>query len=134
MLRSTHHVAVTNQVRLHVGGGIFDAVADARLRSKVDDAVEIVARRHFVQRLGIGEIDLFEPEAIVEAARQPLEPPPLQGRIVIIVEVVDSDDLVTALKQYTRRRRADEPGGTSHQYLHGARLLMLDRRLGRRAK
>src|SRR5437868_8969864 len=106
---------MTNQVRLNVGGGVFDAVANPSLGAEMDDAIEIVSGHHLVQGCRIGKIDLFEPEAVVEAACQTLEPGPLEGRIVVIIEVVDPDHLVAALEQYTRRGRADEPGGTRHQ-------------------
>jgi hypothetical protein len=41
---------VADEVRLHVGLRIVDAVADARLRAEVDDAVELGGPGQFLQR------------------------------------------------------------------------------------
>ena len=72
-----------------------------------------------VQRFGIGEVDAFEAEPVAELLLQLVEPRLLQRRIVIIVEIVDADDLVAALQQRARRRRADEPRSPRDQNSHG---------------
>ena len=71
------------------------------------------------ERLGVGEIDPLEAEAVAELPLQLVEPRLLQRRIVIIVEIVDPDDVVAALEQGARGRRADEPRSPGDQNSHG---------------
>ena len=56
------HVAVPDQVRLEIGGGILETVANACLRAEVNDAIEVGRAAQAVQGTGIREIDPFEPE------------------------------------------------------------------------
>ena len=114
------HVAMADEVGLHVGCRVLDAVADAGLGAEVDDAVEArcASARRF-SAVGIGEIDPLEAEAIAELAREAVEPRPLQRGIVIIVEIVDPDDLVAALEQGARGGRADEARSPCDQNSHG---------------
>ena len=114
------HVAVADEVRLHIGLRVLDAVANARLRAEMDDAFELDAVRKALERFGIGEIDPLEAEAVAELARQIVEPRLLERRIVIIVEIVDSDDVVAALEQCARGRSADEARGSCDENSHGA--------------
>ena len=52
---------VVRQVH-RVGLRVLEAVADARLGSEVDDAVELVSFGECLQRIGIGEIHALETE------------------------------------------------------------------------
>jgi hypothetical protein len=42
----------------------------------------------------------------------------LERYVVVLVEVVETDNLVTARQQALRRVRADESGGAGHENLH----------------
>ena len=87
------HVAMADEVRLDIGGRVLDAVAHAGLRAEVDDAVEPVGVGQRFQRVGIGEVDPLEAEALAEMLREAVEAGLLERGIVISVEVVDADDL-----------------------------------------
>ena len=60
----------------------------------------------------------LEAKAMAEQLQKPGQPRLLQRRVVIIVEIVDSDDLVAALEQRARGRCANEPCGTRDQNSH----------------
>ena len=70
------------------------------------------------KRLLVGEIYLFEREAVAMRFSEPLEARALQRRIVIIIEIVDPDDLLAAIHQLQRCRRSDEAGDAGNEYAH----------------
>ena len=106
---------MADEVRLDVGAGILEAVANARLRPEVDDAVELDAVGHALERLRIGKIGPLEPKTVAELFGESVEPSLLQPGVVIIVEVINPDDiLAAALEQCPRRRRTDETRSTRH--------------------
>src|SRR5438874_13620454 len=111
-----------DQVRLDVRLRVLEAVADSGLRAEMHNTVDINGIGKALERLGVREIDTLEPETIAELLLQVCEPRLLQFRIVIIVEIVDSDDLVAALEQNARRRRTDETCSSRNQYSHGRSL------------
>ena len=53
---------------MNISAGILDAVPNPGLGTEMHDAIEIVARRHLIQRVRVREIDALEPEAVVELA------------------------------------------------------------------
>ena len=117
--RELEHVAMADEVRLHIGLRVLDAVADAGLRAEMDDAFESIGVGKPLKRFGVREIDAFEAEAVAVLAREIVEPRLLERRIVIIVEIVDADDVVAALQQGARRCRADEARGSCNENSHG---------------
>ncbi len=74
----------------------------------MEDAVDAVE----IERL-LGEIEA----AHVEAARVLL----LLGRVVVVGEAVDADDVVARLEQRLREVRADEAGGSGDDVSHRER-------------
>ena len=107
--RELEHVAMADQVRLDVGARVFEAVADAGLGAQVDDAGDVERICERFERIGVREIEALEAVAVAELLLQSRKPRLLQLGVVIIVETVDSDDLVAALEQRARRCSADEP-------------------------
>ena len=61
-------------------------------------------------------------KALPCAALEPFEPRLLEGRVVIIVEIVDADDLLAAVEQRHGDGRSDEAGDAGDEQGH-ARLL-----------
>src|SRR6476659_4966010 len=97
-----------DQIRLNIGARILQAVADARLRAEVDDAVKLDPVRDALQRLCVGEIDLLETEAITELAREAVHARLFEFGIVISVKVIDPDNILAAApEQCSRSRCAD---------------------------
>src|SRR5215217_6142960 len=87
-------VAVTDEVRLNVGLRVFEAVANARLRAEMNDRVQLEAVRKRLQLPGVCKIDALEVKTVGEVAAKHVEPRLLERGIVIIIEIVDSDDML----------------------------------------
>src|SRR5690606_26844255 len=66
--------------------------------------------------LAVADVDLDHAE--VGVAFQPALVGPLAARIVIIVEIVESDDLVAPLAQLLGQVAANEPGRACYKYFH----------------
>src|SRR5207253_10134392 len=86
---------------------------DAVNFDRVGEAFEIVR---------IGEIDALETKPVAELLLQVAQPRLLERRVVISIEIVDADDLVAALEQRARCRRADEPRSPGYKNSHGRSL------------
>src|SRR5690606_18058812 len=114
------HVAVRIRERR------LDAVADARLRREMHDAVEALVREEIRHGFPIGEIDLHELE--VRGRLELREPRTLQRDVVVLVKVVEADDLVAAAEELLRSVKADEAGGARHQYLQRILPSLISRR------
>ena len=70
MTRQLQHVAMADQVRLDIGHRVFEAVAHPGLRAEVDDPVDLDRVRKRLERIGVGEVDTFEANAIAELLLQ----------------------------------------------------------------
>ena len=69
---------MTDEVRLDVGAGVLEAVADSCLSAEVDDPVDVEAVGHPLQRGGVGKVDPLEAEAVVVLLREARQPRLLQ--------------------------------------------------------
>ena len=56
---------------------------------------------------------------------QDIEPRGFQGRIVVVIEIVETDDLIAPLEQQLCRVIADKTGGAGHEQLHSVRHTVL---------
>ena len=110
-----------NDVALHIGARIFEAVADARLGREVNDPVEAMLGKARLDRLPIGEIGLDEVVLDALAHRQRVElaqPRQLQVAVVIVVDDVEADNAVAAFDQPAGGAEADEAGIAGDEDLH----------------
>ena len=89
-------VAKANQVGLDVGMGVGERIAHTRLCGEVDDATRFFSAEKGFYRLAIGNIPLDELEVAV--GLQLLQAGTLELGVVIVIEVVDADDVITTLK------------------------------------
>ena len=110
-----------DEVRLHIGRGILEAVADARLRPEMDDAVDVHRLGEAVQRSASAKSSRSKRKRLPNCCCKLVQPRLLKRGIVIIVEVVDADDVIAALEQRARRRRTDEPRSPRNQHSHARR-------------
>ena len=94
--RQLEHVAVADQVRLDIGRWIDERIANARLGAEMHDLGDPMAPLQVVERFGVGKVHDLEPKVLPEVARDPLDPGAFERRVVIIVEIIDADDFVTA--------------------------------------
>jgi hypothetical protein len=122
-------VAEAHEVRLHVGAGIFERIPDARLRRHVDDAVEALGGEQCAQYRAVGDVDLREAE--LRMRLELAEPRALERRVVVVVEVVDADHLVTARQQGRGDVHADEARRAGDQDLHATEATARPRPIGR---
>ncbi len=83
----------------------------------MDHAFELLAREQLRHAGAVREIQLHEAEArlLLELREARL----LESDVVVVVEVVETDDLVAAREQLRRSMKADEAGRAGDQYLHG---------------
>src|SRR5579884_228862 len=101
---------------------ILDAVADARLGAEVNDSVYRGPGKAVVETLPIGKVELDERKTFCMGPSKLIQARSLQGRVVIVVEVVDADYFIAAFEQGARRRRANEPSSPRDQNSHGPSL------------
>jgi len=119
------------EVALHVGVGVDQGVAHAGLRGEVRDVIELLVPEERVDRGLIRDVGPGERELVVLIAQQEGvvgDPRPgdaeveeaavLDGRIVVVVDVVEADDLVALLDEPLRQVVAHEPRRTSHEHPH----------------
>ena len=106
---------MANDIGLNVGAGIFHAVAHARLGSEMDDPVHALDRAH--DRVEIGDVAAHEGKILMRG--QLGEPRFLESDIVIVVEVVDTDNRLTPGEQRQADMHTNEPSGTGQKNCHG---------------
>jgi len=118
---------MADEVGPHISPGVFEAVADSGLGSEMNDPVYPERGRSAAERLKVREIHALEMEGAVVTALEPVEAVQLQPRVVIIVEIVDSEDGLAALEQRIRGRCSDEPRDAGDQNSHGPLIGIVER-------
>ena len=111
------------QVRLEIGAGVLEAVANAGLRAEMDDAVEITTAAESLKRRGVGKIEPRRrrnrsPKSDARRSSRAC----FNARIVIVVEIVDADDRLAAREQGSGRCRPDESSNPRDEHRHSRRL------------
>src|SRR6056297_726885 len=71
----------------------------------------------------VGDVELLKGKAV--AIGQPGQAGLLEAHVVVVVEVVQPDDRVTAVEQPRRQRRANETGGAGDQNPHAYSLELM---------
>ncbi len=94
-------------------------MAHAGLGAQVHDALKLLAREQLGHAGLVGQIEFHEAEAAL--AIELRQARALQGDVIVVVEIVDTDDLIAARQQALRGEVADEARGTGDQQLHGRR-------------
>src|ERR1700756_812892 len=82
----------------------------------MNDAPEFLCCKQRLNSTAVGQIHLNKPKILV--LLQHAEPRSLQARVIIIVKVIKSDDLVASSQQPLRHEKSDESGCTGNQDLH----------------
>ncbi len=80
------------------------------------DTNKTFVRKELRQYNAVGEVELHESKAWMPL--QQSQAGGLQDRIIVGVEVVESDHFIASLEQAERRMVADKPGGTGDKSLH----------------
>ena len=120
MTAALEDVEKTDQIRLDIGMRILESIADPGLRSQIDDPLGPVRGKHSLDFLAVGEVGFYKMKIVL--ALQPRQTRELQIDVVIVVEVVNADDLVTAGDQRSCGLRADEARDAGNKNLHAIHL------------
>jgi len=100
------NVRKSNQIATNIGQRILKRIANAGLRGEIHDTLWFVFDKRFLHRMLIGNID---PEMTVgRMINVTLKPCGLQRRIVVVVMVVDTYNLVPAIEEAQSQCRTDE--------------------------
>ena len=114
------HVQVRDDVGIDIGVRVLKRVADVRLRREMDDGADRLALQRLGERLAVGQVDALEPE--VRKGGKLHQPPPLQLHAVEVVQVVDAEHALAALREPARDVIADEARRTGHENCHQSPL------------
>src|SRR6266480_5056104 len=91
------NVQKTDDVAIDVRVGILERIAHAGLSRQMNDAIGWFALEDIFHSSPVGNVDLDEAETIVLG--QPRQSRLLQGNVVVVVEVVQPQNIVTAREQ-----------------------------------
>jgi hypothetical protein len=106
---------------------VHQAVADRRLRSEVDHAVEAVDTKGGIDGGPVGEIGADKckiPGTGSACLFDQHESRFLEGRIVIVVDNIEADHVVAPRDQLPRGMEGDETSGTANEDLHVEELAL----------
>lgn len=109
------YVQCSRDVRVDVSMGVFKRIPDAGLRCQVYHAVRPTLEGAPHDSV-LDDVPSDELEGL--APCESIETRPLEPGVVVVVQVVQPEDLVTSGHQSPTDRRADEAGGTCHQDFH----------------
>src|SRR5450631_4045116 len=113
----------SGDVAVHIGMRILNGIAHPRLRGQVHHALEFFRAEQCRHCLAIRNILLHEPKARI--ASQNIQARILQLVIVIVIEIIETDDFVASLEQQARRMKADKTGCAGHEQFHNLRHTVL---------
>ena len=114
MPATLEYVQCAGNVAFDVRVRILDRVAHARLRREVHDPIETFAREQVLDCIAVDEIHAHEPESV--APFELREPRLFERDVVIVIQIVQTDDLVAALEQILRDVKADKPRCSGNEY------------------
>ena len=104
---------MAEQVGAGIGEGIFQRVANAGLRREMQDAVRLFALDQRHHGRVVGKIEPFEAESLMpfKACKTRL----FQGRVVIGVQIVETDHPLAGGQQGLAGMISNEAGRAGHQ-------------------
>ena len=95
---------------------VFSRITNASLRREVHDALRFVLREYPLHRSAVREIGPNINKTVI--AIEPGETRLLQPDIVVIVEIVETDNFIASLPQAEGQRIADKASCTRNKNLH----------------
>src|SRR6516225_2278589 len=110
---SLQHVEKALEVGIDISMRMFDRVAHAGLGREMNDRRKALPRKERCNCLAIREIGLHKGEAAI--LTQDIQPRPLQGGVIIAVEIVEPEDRPAFGQKLSGDMKADETGRTRDQ-------------------
>ena len=104
-------------VRVDVGKWIFDRISNTGLSGEVDDPIECVLLKEIGDSVAVFALHSDHLKAIPNL--KALCASFFEFRIVVVVEIIETDDLFATIKKSVCGRRPDESSGTCEEYRHG---------------
>jgi hypothetical protein len=97
---SFQNVCKTDKVAVHICQWVLDRIADSSLGCHVDHALWFVFRKSLFYGRAVGQVypEVFVVRVFCVACQSCF----FEGRVIVIVVVVDADYLVTSFKQTER--------------------------------
>ena len=117
------HIEMAHQVGFGVGMGILQRVAHPSLGSQVDYPIEALLGKQCRHSLAVGQVQLDE--ADIGTPGQIHQARLLQRDVVVVVEIVDTDDLVAMAEQAFGHGVSDKAGHAGNKKLHNHPMLMM---------
>ncbi len=118
------YVEGADDIALDVGVRLLQRVAHPRLRAQMHDALEFPGSEQLRHRLPIRQVGMDEPERLVRL--EPGEAGLLERDVVVIIEIVESDDLIASIEEALCGGRANEPGGARDEKFHPSASILED--------
>ena len=110
------NVAEAHQVRIDVGPRLLNGVTDAGLRRKIDHSLGPIFLKDSLKPPSVlqGEPDIGKPASACQTRQTRL----LERDLVIIIEVIDTNDFISPIQQSMRQRGTNETGGSGNENFH----------------
>ena len=118
MPRTFQHIGKTNQIGLDVGVWINKGVSNTRLCGKMNHSLKGFFRKKCGHRPVIGHIHLDE--AKIRVSGKSRQSGLFEIDVVIVVEIIDTDNLIPSRQQTEGGVHADESGSAGKQDFHPA--------------
>ena len=102
-------VEKTFEIAFLIGKGVFQRIPDACLGGQVTNFPDGVVPEYLFKTRKILDIVPIKGEA--PAALQLIQAGPLEGDIIVIVQIIDTNDLCTLVQEGFGEMKSDETGG-----------------------
>jgi hypothetical protein len=113
--RQFKNVEMSRDVRMDIGGRIFERIANAGLGTQMDDPVDQLVGERIRQRICVAEVYIEKLVCITVSRLEPRDARSLQVERIIGRKIVDSDDLLAATQQGLRDVHSDKTSRTGDQ-------------------
>jgi len=101
------------EIAVHVRVGVLEAVTHTRLCGQVNNAVEYVTGEKFFRSIPVVKVEADKGEFF--AGSENIEAVLFQPYVIVAVEVVDADDMVTVVQETPAQVETDETRGTGNE-------------------
>jgi hypothetical protein len=119
------YIERADDVALDMGVRLFQRMAHPRLSAQMHDALESFGGEQPRHRVTVGQVHMDEPES--SAPLEPGETGLLERHVVVVIQVVESDNLVAAIEETLCGGRSNKPRGARNEKFHRTGSILEDR-------